>query len=82
VSTAPTAGSAPGSAPGPARPLTMTGVSKSFGPVRALTDADFELAAGEVHGLVGGNGAGKTTLMNVLYGLYRADAGEIRIDGT
>jgi simple sugar transport system ATP-binding protein len=59
----------------------MTGVSKSFGPVRALTDADFELAAGEVHGLVGGNGAGKTTLMNVLYGLYRPDAGEIRIDG-
>ena len=58
-----------------ARPLTMSGVSKSFGPVRALIDADFELAAGEVHGLVGGNGAGKTTLMNVLYGLYRPDAG-------
>ena len=46
----------------------MSGVSKSFGPVRALVDADLELAAGEVHGLVGGNGAGKTTLMNVLYG--------------
>jgi simple sugar transport system ATP-binding protein len=59
----------------------MSGVSKSFGPVRALADADFELAAGEVHGLVGGNGAGKTTLMNVLYGLYRPDAGEIRVDG-
>ena len=59
----------------------MGGVSKSFGPVHALTDADFELAAGEVHGLVGGNGAGKTTLMNVLYGLYRPDAGEIRVDG-
>ena len=72
----------PGSVPGAARPLTMTGVTKSFGPVHALTDADFELAAGEVHGLVGGNGAGKTTLMNVLYGLYRPDAGEIRIDGT
>jgi ABC-type uncharacterized transport system ATPase subunit len=62
-------------------PLQMSGVSKSFGPVRALVDADFELAAGEVHGLVGGNGAGKTTLMNVLYGLYRPDAGDIRIDG-
>lgn len=74
-------GPAQGSSPGPARPLAMIGVSKSFGPVRALTDADFELAAGEVHGLVGGNGAGKTTLMNVLYGLYRPDAGEIRIDG-
>ena len=59
----------------------MSGVSKSFGPVHALVDADFELAAGEVHGLVGGNGAGKTTLMNVLYGLYRPDAGEIRVDG-
>jgi simple sugar transport system ATP-binding protein len=59
----------------------MTGVSKAFGPVRALVDADFQLAAGEVHGLVGGNGAGKTTLMNVLYGLYHPDAGEIRVDG-
>ncbi|MGY1718954.1 ABC transporter ATP-binding protein [Blastococcus sp. SYSU DS0552] len=70
-----------GQTPDQARPLTMTGISKSFGPVRALVDADFELAPGEVHGLVGGNGAGKTTLMNVLYGLYRADAGEIRVDG-
>jgi general nucleoside transport system ATP-binding protein len=67
--------------PDRARPLTMTGITKSFGPVRALVDADFELASGEVHGLVGGNGAGKTTLMNVLYGLYRPDAGEIRVDG-
>jgi ABC-type uncharacterized transport system ATPase subunit len=66
---------------GLASPLRMSGVSKSFGPVRALVDADFELAAGEVHGLVGGNGAGKTTLMNVLYGLYRPDSGEIRVDG-
>src|SRR4028119_1651478 len=72
----------PGSAvPGSPRPLTMSGISKSFGSVRALSDADLELAAGEVHGLVGGNGAGKTTLMNVLYGLYRPDAGEIRVDG-
>src|ERR671916_3446819 len=81
MSTAHTVGSAPGPAPGLARPLTMAGVSKSFGPVHALVDADFQLAAGEVHGLVGGNGAGKTTLMNVLYGLYRADSGEIRVDG-
>jgi ABC-type uncharacterized transport system ATPase subunit len=69
------------SAPQPDRPLVMSGVSKSFGPVHALVDADFELAAAEVHGLVGGNGAGKTTLMNVLYGLYRPDAGEVRVDG-
>ncbi len=67
--------------PGSPRPLTMSGISKSFGSVRALSDADFELAPGEVHGLVGGNGAGKTTLMNVLYGLYRPDAGEVHVDG-
>jgi general nucleoside transport system ATP-binding protein len=81
VSTAAASEPARGPVPGPARPLTMAGVGKSFGPVRALVDADFELAASEVHGLVGGNGAGKTTLMNVLYGLYRPDAGEIRVDG-
>jgi ABC-type uncharacterized transport system ATPase subunit len=73
------AGARPGGGLTP--PLRMSGVSKSFGPVRALVDADFELAAGEVHGLVGGNGAGKTTLMNVLYGLYRPDSGDIRVDG-
>jgi ABC-type uncharacterized transport system ATPase subunit len=73
------AGARPGGGLTP--PLRMSGVSKSFGPVRALVDADFELAAGEVHGLVGGNGAGKTTLMNVLYGLYRPDSGVIRVDG-
>ncbi|MFW3172507.1 ABC transporter ATP-binding protein [Geodermatophilus sp. CPCC 206100] len=56
-------------------------MTKSFGPVKALVDADFELAAGEVHGLVGGNGAGKTTLMNVLYGLYRPDSGTVLVDG-
>ena len=73
----------PGTRPDGALPplLRMSGVSKSFGPVRALDDADFELAAGEVHGLVGGNGAGKTTLMNVLYGLYRPDTGDIRVGG-
>src|SRR5699024_9584805 len=62
--------------------LCMTSVNKSFGPVRALSDVDLEVGANEVHGLLGGNGAGKTTLMNVLYGLYRADSGNIEIDGT
>lgn len=60
----------------------MTGIDKSFGSVRALRDADIDVAAGEVHGLVGGNGAGKTTLMNVLYGLYSADAGSIVFNGS
>ncbi|MFD1858503.1 ABC transporter ATP-binding protein [Aeromicrobium camelliae] len=61
--------------------LQMTGIVKTFGPVRALNSVDFEVAPREVHGLLGGNGAGKTTLMNVLYGLYRADAGTIELDG-
>lgn len=59
----------------------MSGIEKSFGPVRALTGVDLDVAPKQVHGLLGGNGAGKTTLMNVLYGLYRADAGRIEIDG-
>lgn len=59
----------------------MTDVVKTFGPVRALDTVSLEVGAHEVHGLLGGNGAGKTTLMNVLFGLYRADAGSIRIDG-
>jgi ABC-type uncharacterized transport system ATPase subunit len=57
--------------------LELRGVRKSFGTSIALDDVDFALGAREVHGLLGGNGAGKTTLMNVLYGLYRMDAGNI-----
>lgn len=61
--------------------VEMRGVRKAFGPVVALDGATFELREREIHGLLGGNGAGKTTLMNILYGLYRADAGEIFLDG-
>jgi general nucleoside transport system ATP-binding protein len=61
--------------------LEMKGFNKSFGPNVALKDVNFALAAREIHGLLGGNGAGKTTLMNILYGLYRADAGEIWLHG-
>ncbi|MBC9734430.1 ABC transporter ATP-binding protein [Nocardioides marmotae] len=61
--------------------LEMTEVVKTFGPVRALDAVSLEVGAREVHGLLGGNGAGKTTLMNVLFGLYRADSGAVRIDG-
>lgn len=61
--------------------VRMRGVRKRFGAVVALDGADFELRAGEVHGLLGENGAGKTTLMNVLAGLYRADEGEVEVEG-
>jgi general nucleoside transport system ATP-binding protein len=61
--------------------LTMHQVRKSFGTSVALDNVEFALGAREVHGLLGGNGAGKTTLMNVLYGLYRMDSGEILLHG-
>lgn len=59
----------------------MHNIAKSFGSVKALDGVDLIVESRQVHGLLGGNGAGKTTLMNVLYGLYAADAGTIVIDG-
>lgn len=61
--------------------LQMSGVQKSFGATRALKNVSFAVAPGEVHALIGENGAGKSTLMKILSGAYRADAGEISIDG-
>lgn len=61
--------------------LRMQGVRKAFGAVVALRDVSLQLQRHEIHGLLGGNGAGKTTLMNVLYGLYRPDAGQIELEG-
>jgi D-xylose transport system ATP-binding protein len=61
--------------------LSLRGISKSFGAVRALTDVDFEVYAGEVVGLVGDNGAGKSTLIKVIAGVGPADSGEIMMDG-
>jgi simple sugar transport system ATP-binding protein len=61
--------------------LEMRGVHKSFGTVVALDDVSLQLNSKEIQGLLGGNGAGKTTLMNILYGLYRLDAGEVYLHG-
>lgn len=61
--------------------LELRGIAKRFGSVRALHGADFRLAPGEVHALLGENGAGKTTLMLAAFGLVRPDRGELRVDG-
>jgi ribose transport system ATP-binding protein len=66
---------------GTAPAVQMHGINKAFDGVVVLKDVDFEVRRGEVHALAGGNGAGKSTLMKILQGVYRADAGEIRING-
>ncbi|MFU8795128.1 MAG: ABC transporter ATP-binding protein, partial [Dethiobacteria bacterium] len=60
--------------------VQMLNITKKFGDLVANDNVNFDLRKGEIHALLGENGAGKTTLMRILYGLYRADSGEIWIN--
>jgi ABC-type uncharacterized transport system ATPase subunit len=65
----------------PAPVLELRGITKHFPGVLANDAIDFDLREGEVHALLGENGAGKSTLMNILYGLYQPDAGQVVVRG-
>ncbi len=61
--------------------IELKGISKAFGPVQANKDISIRVMPGTIHGIIGENGAGKSTLMSILYGFYKADAGEIFVGG-
>ncbi|HHH89633.1 MAG TPA: ABC transporter ATP-binding protein [Aliiroseovarius sp.] len=61
--------------------IELRGISKAFGPVQANKDISIRVMPGTIHGIIGENGAGKSTLMSILYGFYKADSGEIWING-
>jgi len=63
------------------RVLEMVGISKTFGGIHALRGVDFDLIAGEIHGLVGENGAGKSTIMKIIAGVHHSFDGEMRVNG-
>ncbi len=61
--------------------IELRGISKAFGPVQANKDISISVQPGTIHGIIGENGAGKSTLMSILYGFYKADAGQVFING-
>src|SRR5918992_4759705 len=65
----------------PANAVEMRGIVKRFPGIVANDDVSFAVRQGEIHALLGENGAGKSTLMNILFGIYRPDEGEILVNG-
>src|ERR1700732_895913 len=61
--------------------LSVEGISKHFGGIRAVNNASLQVGAGEIHALIGPNGAGKTTLFNLVSGLFPPDRGTVRLNG-
>jgi simple sugar transport system ATP-binding protein len=61
--------------------LELRGITKTFGSFTANDSIDLKVETGQIHAILGENGAGKSTLMNIVYGLLKADSGEILIDG-
>lgn len=61
--------------------LEVTGLTKKFGGLTAVSDVTFDIEEGQVYGVVGPNGAGKTTMFNLISGIYPATAGTILFNG-
>ena len=61
--------------------LELRGITKTFGSFTANDSIDLKVETGQIHAILGENGAGKSTLMNIVYGLLKADSGEILVDG-
>ncbi|MGH3252233.1 MAG: ATP-binding cassette domain-containing protein, partial [Trebonia sp.] len=61
--------------------LRLRGIGKNFGPVRALTDIDLDIPAGQVTALIGDNGAGKSSLIKTIAGLWTPDSGQMLWEG-